>query len=380
MRNPLKDTTGSVFVTTMLSMLMMVMVGGHLYQMSSYDMTIVQSMKRSAQAQALAEAGLARALATLQSDWSTRNNAANFPVTALGQGSYDASVSQVSGRWLVSSVGTVDGKTRTVTAEVSGPALSALDYGLAAGASISFNLVGQSDVEVDGKVYGATGMTLTAQAGSSSIEITSPGNLDANGTITVSGSGTINTGAQDAAAGTAVFPTFDFAYYQAQAQANGYYFNGNRTYSTANSLPAAANGIIFINGNVTISNTQTTTSCIVATGNITISGGQVTINNPDTLPALVTQNGYITISGTGNSNPARLNANGLIYSGNNFSITGNHHNVDIDDGLILAKGSILGNYSGGAHNDLEVEYAYPGNVIGLGIGGASAVSIESYNS
>ena len=100
-----------------------------------------------------------------------------------------------------------------------------------------------------------------------------------------------------------------------------------------------------MNGNLTIRGTQSTTAAIIATGNITIdkSGSvypRVTVNQYSNFPALMTQNGSITFTTTGSASPdSYLTVTGLIYSGNNFSVsTGNHTNLTVT-GSILAKGT-----------------------------------------
>ena len=143
-------------------------------------------------------------------------------------------------------------------------------------------------------------------------------------------------------------------------------------------MPSPAGGVIFVNGNLTISASQTTSATIIATGSISITGGTTTINHPTNYPALVTQNQPITISGTGNSNPAGLVTTGLVYSGNDFSITGNHHTITVTNGAIIARGSLTGNSSGFSHNKIEVTYQKP-VLAGLVNLGTLTMSINSYN-
>ena len=369
---------GTVFLSTMVSTLLMVMVAGYIYRLASYDLHYVSQLKKSAQAQQLADAGLAKALSTLASDFTAKDDPASFPVTDLENGNYDVTITQSSGRVLVSSVGVIGDTQRTATAEVSGPPPSAMDYSLA-GNSIAFTLVGQSSVTATGDIYSNTTISLNAQAGSSSVNLTNPGDADAGGTITTSGSGTISMGQSNPGSSLATFPTVNFSYYQDIAQnQNGYYYNGNKNYNSTNSMPSPSGGVIFINGDLTISKTQTTTAAIVVTGNVNLTGGTLSVDpQNNAYPALITQNGSITLSGTGNSDPSVLTAVGLVYSGNNFTISGNHHTINVT-GSILAKGSLTGNYSGWAHNVLGVTYS-SANLTAFTTPSSADFEVVSYN-
>ncbi|OIO39657.1 MAG: hypothetical protein AUJ72_00275 [Candidatus Omnitrophica bacterium CG1_02_46_14] len=370
--NLFRSETGTIFLATMVSMMIMILIGGFIFQLTSQDTRLVIQMKRSLQAQQLAEAGLARALSTLAASWSGGCTTSNV---ALGAGTYSTSRTLSGGRYLVSSTGTVEGVSRTTTAEVTEPVTSAFNYALAAGSELEFEIVGQSFIVTGGDIYGGEEVELEAKASSSTITV---GKIDSGGEIEVSGSGTITTGTQTENAPQVTFPTVDFSYYQTIAQSTGTYYSGNKTFSTINSIPSPAGRVVFVNGNVTISASQSTTATIIATGSITISGGTTTISPPSSQPAMLTQTGTIAISGTGASNPAGLSVTGLIYSGNNFTISGNHHTVTVN-GLIVAQGELEGDYSGSAHNDLTVNYTNPGSLFGIS-GGSGSGAITSYNS
>ncbi|OIO37807.1 MAG: hypothetical protein AUJ71_04460 [Candidatus Omnitrophica bacterium CG1_02_49_16] len=363
---------GTIFLTTMVSMLIMILIGGYIFQVTTQDTHLIAKMKKSLQAQQIAEAGLARGLSTLATNWSSSIATSDV---SLGVGSYSTSLISSGGRYLVSSLGTVNDVSRTVTAEVTAPVTSAFNYALAAGSELEFEIVGQSFIVTGGDLYGGEEVKLEAQAGSSTITV---GKIDSGGEIEVSGSGTITTGTRTENAPQVTFPMVDFSYYQSIAQSTGTYYSASKTFSTTNSIPSPDGRVVFVNGNVTISASQSTTATIVAIGSITISGGTTTISPPSTQPAMLTQTGTITVSGTGASNPSGLSVTGLIYSGNNFTITGNHHTVTVD-GLIVSHGELEGDYSGSAHNDLTINYVNPGNLSGIS-GGSNSTTIASYNS
>ncbi len=367
---------GSVFPTALISLFAMCALSGILYKMTTQDTHLINHMKKATQAEYLAEAGLSEVLGILSADWSAKDSGGNFPLKNVDPGSYDATIVQSNGRVLITSVGTVAGVQRTVSAEVAAPASSALDYAIA-GHSVSFTLVGQSHVQVDhGSVYSDTNASLNAQAGSSQIELQAPGQVIAGGSVTTSGAGSITTGTKTSGAPLASWPVPDFNYYKNIAQTNGTYVNGNATYSNVNSLPSPAGRVIFVTGNVTISKAQSTTATIIATGDITVTGGTLSISQPGNYPALMTQNGTITFSGVGNSNPSELTATGLVYSGNNFTVSGNHHHINVQ-GTILAKGAWAADFNGAAQNHIEVNYVKP-NVNGLSSGNGGSMNIKSY--
>lgn len=362
----------------MLSMVLMTIIGGYAFDLTSQGMYFVNRLKKSAQTQFLAEAGLAAAFSVLNSDFSSVTDSTKFPLTTLSMGSYDATVTTTSGRTLVSCVGTVDGITRTVSAEVKGPAPSALDYAMA-GNTVSFSLAGQSSVTISGKVYSDTATVLDAASGSSSITIGSSGAVDSGGTITASGSGAVTTGTQTSGASLAGYPVFDFSYYQNIAQnQSGLYVSGDVTYNTTNAMPSPSGRVIFVNGNVTVSSAQSSSAALVATGSITITSGTTTLSPPSNYPAMMTQSLPITISGTGDSSPSGLVANGVVYSGNNFTVTGNHHTVTVN-GAIVARGSLTGNSSGFSQNTITVNYV-SANLAGLtSTGATSGLTVLSVN-
>lgn len=370
---------GSIFLSTMVSLFVMTLIGGFIYQMSTQDLQLVNRMRKAAQAQHLAEAGLAKAFAVLKNDFNSKNNAANFPLTNLGEGTYDASITQAGNRVLVSCVGDVQGVKKTVSAEVLPPQPSALDYATA-GSSLSFTLAGQSSITVSGKIYADTNISLNAQAGNSSIAITNPGNADAGGNITTSGNGSIVIGPQTPGSNLAGFPVVDFAFYKNIAQnQGGVYINGNQTYNTANSMPSPGGRVIFVEGNLTISASQNTTAAIFATGSITMTAGSIAVNQPSNYPAMVTQNQPISINSSGNPG-VTLSTAGVIYSGNDFSITGNHNTIDIENGSILARGALTGNSGGFSHNDLDISISFQApNLVGISDTGERAMRVRSYN-
>jgi hypothetical protein len=368
---------GSVFITTMITMLLMVMVGGSIFSVATQDFFFINRLKKSLQAQYLAEAGLATALSTLNIDFTRKSTASFFPLTTLGDGTYDATVSEpISNRVMVSSVGTVSGVQRTVSAEVTPPTISALAYMLAGGSAIDLRLTAFSTCDVTGDIYAATTINMRATANAASINIHNAGDVYAGGTIT-NGGGTITYGSLNPNyAGVIGFPVMDFNFYQTEAQDNGYYYSTDMTFNSVTTLPVdPAGGVIFINGDVLITDTQpVTTACIVATGSITITQGTTTIAQYLDYPAMLTRDGNITIRSVGNSAQGKLIATGLVYSGNDFSLSGNH-NTAVVTGSIIARGTLE---EIGTQCALTMIYVLQ-NPTGMISSGGSDMTIQSYN-
>jgi len=233
---------GTVFVSTMMSMFLMVLTGAYMYQMAGQGFHQVKQLQTRAQAKYLADAGVSAALGSLKTSWTANN--ATLASASLGIGSFTAGISTSGGRSRITSTGTVQGITQTATMEVAGPVGSATDYGIASGGNLTIGpLAGQSSVTVNnGSAYSGGNMVLNTNSGTSSITFSNPGLVDAAGTITTSGSGTQTTGAKTPASGTKNFPTVTSAPYLTIAQTNGTYITGDKSYTTVNSMPSPAAG------------------------------------------------------------------------------------------------------------------------------------------
>lgn len=383
----IRNPNGSVFITTIISTFLMTLMGAYAYQMATQDLHFVHRMEKAAQAHQLAEAGLARALSLIASvsgsNFTTAiNTASNFPVTSLGPGTYDASTTTSGGRVLVSSTGTVDDVEQTVSAEVSVPSISTLDYAIAGGSSSAHTIdsgTGQSPGNITGNIYMGGPLTLDGPSSGGSLVIT--GSVTSLSTVTTNASATVSGTTTQNSTTSGTFPTVDFSYYQTIATTNSLYFNGNKTYSSGQIPAAPTGGVIFVNGNLTIQGTQSTTACIIATGNITFSKTgntypKTTVTKYSTYPALMTQNGSISYTSNGNGG-AYLRVTGLIYSGNGFSVSSGNHDEITVTGNVIAKG-VVSTAGMTAQNALTVTYASQ-SPPGFTTSNTTA-TIKSYNS
>lgn len=342
----LLETSGSALITMMICMLLMSMAGGYMYQASAQSSHFTGMLRVSTQSQAVAEAGLAAALARLRGNWNLISS--SFPSGSIDDGTYTTTKTVSGGRYLIETTGTVKGHSRTVSAEVKAPTVSALDYVIAGGGSGNHVIdvgTGQSSGTIVGDIYMGGPVTIDGPSNGGGGTLTITGDVESLSTITSGSNMTISGGSTSNASTTVAFPTVDFSYYQTIATTNSQYFNSNKTYASGTIPASPAGGVIFVNGNVTINGTQNTTAAIIATGNITIAKTgstypRVTVHQYSNYPALMTQTGNITVTSTGSASPdAYLTVTGLVYSGNNFSVsTGNHFNMTVT-GSILAKGT-----------------------------------------
>jgi hypothetical protein len=377
----IRNQRGTVFLTTMICAGLMAMISGYTYQLSSQHLHYVNQLKRSTQAQELADAGLSKALSLIATNWANISNAANFPLTNLSGGTYDVAITTSGNRYLVSSTGVMDGAQRTATAEVSAPTLSALDYAFAAGGNATIDSgTGGSPGTIVGDIYAAGDVSLDGPSSGGILAIT--GDVDAGGDVTTDASATVVGTSTPDFASSVSFPTVTMSYYQTIAAANSQYINGDQTYASG-TIPATVPGnVIYVNGNVTIQGAQTSTVSIFATGNITISKSgstypRVAITAPTvggaTYPAMVCS-GNFTFTSTGNGG-ASLTINGLVYPQGNFTFSSGNHDTFTLNGSVLARGNVT--LSPTAQNTIAATYVAqspPGFVNAV-----SGMEIVSYN-
>lgn len=367
---------GTVFITTMVTMLLMVLTGSYFFAMSNQSLAYVKSIGRSMQAKYLADSGLARMYSALSNSFSTATSYSN---QTLGLGVYSASIQSISGRYLVSATGTTQGVSRISTAEVIPPTINALNYVLAAGGNNQLDAgTGQSSGTITGDIYSAGNTQLDGPSSGGVLAIT--GNVQAGGSIS-SGSNVTVSGSQTPSYSSSVtFPTADFSYYQTIAQANGAYYAGNVTYNNSSPIPSApTGGVIYVNGNITINGAQSTTACMVATGNIQISKSgsvypQITVTNANNYPAFLV-GGNFQYSSTGNGN-GYLNVTGLLFTNGNIQFDSANHETFTLNGSMAARGNIQVNPT--AWSTITVNYVAQ-NPPGFNAG-SSQMTIASYNS
>lgn len=367
---------GTIFLTTMICLFLMTLMGGYAFQMAGQDLHFIGMLKKSAQAQYLAEAGIAEAASILTADFDAKDNALNFPETALGEGTYDVTVVQSGERVLLSSEGSVDGVTRTAMLEIKDNSPTALNYAQAGGNNVLlFTIIG-SDADITGDIFANINAILTAGLWTS---ITIDGDVFAGGQVIVTefvgGNVSLNSATDNA--GNITFPSYDFQYYRAIAQANGRYYNGNTVFNNQTINLNTAGGVLFVDGNVTFKGTCNVTGAIISTGKIMIYGrlNHARGANYPTFPALMTEDDDILLLKLLVTR-GRLFANGLVYSGKDITLVGVNTQLNVT-GSVIAKGNII--QANGVVSDLDIVYN-PENPPGLIVPAGGYISIKSYNS
>jgi len=367
----------------MIIMFLMVLVSGSVFQLSTQHMHYISVLRKSSQAQYLAEAGLAAAVATLTANFSNKDNAAMFPATNLGVGSYDVTVVQSGGRVLLKSVGTVQSVQRLASLEVEDLTPTALNQGEAAGGNILLATILGSDSDVTGNLFANQNVNLIAWFFSS---VTINGDVFAGGTVSKSTffGGTVTWWSKTDNAGNITFPNYDFNFYKAIAQTNELanpgccYFLGNQDWTNKTSNLNTTGGVLFVEGNVTLRGTTTITGCLISTGTVRMYGtvNQSKAVNFPSYPAMMTSTNDILLLNIPFISSGKLFANGLVYAGNDFKLLGIGAQANVT-GSVIAKGVLQ---QAQIVSDLDIVYVHqnpPGLIIG---GGATApINVKSYN-
>ncbi len=350
----------------------MVLMGEAAYELSTRQLHYVNQLKKSTEAQYLAEAGLSDAVAVLTTSFQNKDDASKFPLKNLGSGTYKVTVFQKNGRVLLKSVGTVQNISRTASLEVEDLTPPALNYGEAAGGNIVLATIFGSSSNITGNLFANQNITLTATPFSS---ITINGDIFAGGTITPSApTSNITWHSATPNAGNITFPNYDFNYYKTIAQANNKYYSASQSWTNQTFDLNSSGGVLFVDGDVTLYGNNTIKGALISTGAIRMYGTlnqQKTTNYPS-YPAIMTSQQDILLLNLPFISSGRLFAAGLVYSGNNFKLLGLGTQASVT-GSILAKGLLQ---QGQILSTLTIVYEHQ-NPPGLITSGG--VNIKSYN-
>jgi len=308
---------------------MVVMLVSGVLMMAGAAMVVLASnasfrMRRqlvNTQALNVAEAGIGDMIGRLSADylaWQDSTNSSTF-----GEGTFAVvSKTMPGGNVIITSQGTVGAVTRVVAVELLGTErdrndmLFSLDGAILSGGDVRFDTAAFT---IRGNVH--SNQKITSAGGAKNGDFYAGVGDDSQGTITAVES----IGNLDATLVPGVpvreLPAFNFDSYRQLAIDGGLYYNGNQTFKGVNLAPA--NGIIYVNGDVRISNNSSLVGTLVANGNITLE------NNFDQTPYAA---GMPALLATGNvimGNRGVLN--GLVYAGVNAYI---ENNVNIKGGII----------------------------------------------
>lgn len=331
-RSDFKNNKGAIFITTMIVILLIIMISSFMFYMISQDVFMARYIRDSSEAELIAEAGLNTAIATVATSFSNKNNAALFPLTTFGDGTYDVTVVQSGGRVLLSSAGVVRGVTRVVSAEVENLTSPSLNYAISSG--ININASGKIDIT------GGIHSNQNANLNGGPMVIHDDGALSAVKFVHITGDVTYGSITESAPEVSIVTP--NFTYYKNLAQTGGKYYSGNLNLSGSGAIASGTNGIVYVNNVANISGNYTLNGCLIAK-NINISG-TITQTKVGEYPAFMSSQN-LSISGN-------INAHGLMYAGQNGNINANGTIIGI---LTAASNNINLSSSGGLNVIFESE-------------------------
>ena len=300
---------GSALVTVMCVSAVLLLASMVMAYMTRQALARAQRINTGARALAVAEAGIADMVSLLSTNynmWRDATNTANF-----GGGSFTVVTrTQTNGNVLITSAGTLGGVTRTTIMELLGTlqdindSLFSLDGVILSGGDVRFS---SAAFTINGNVH-ANGSVLSANGAQN-------GDFTNNAVISAVGSvGTLDATLQPNSP-ERVLPTFDFDSYRQMATNGGLYYSNSMTFNGWHAFPS--NGVVYVNGDVTIANHSSLVGTLVANGNITVINHFSHTNFPGQTnwPALLSA-GNFTLQN-------REDYYGIIYAGLNVSIQNN---------------------------------------------------------
>lgn len=271
----IRNRKASVFIIVVLIALILVIIGGALSNMVLQDVHITRHLRYTIQAGYIAESGANVALAAL---WGASGGLYQFTKTdTLGAGSYQASVAKIGSRWLVSSTGTVNNISRTVTVEVCDTYPPALDYSLAVGTNVVIKS-NKGDVTIRGDIHANNNMTLQEIGPSTLLHVSAYGAKDGNATASGTYDGDKGNvqvdGSELPGQPKLPQPVFNFSYFKDVAQnQGGTYYSSGQTFTDNMNINGGSAGIVYVDGDATFVGTCRIIGGFVAKGDITLNAG-----------------------------------------------------------------------------------------------------------
>ena len=279
----------------------------------------VMRIRDHAQAQAIAEGGIADMIARMRTNYNMWVGATN--AVTLAEGAFVVETELLTnGNVLITSVGTVGGVDVTTVVETLDANTDPRDTSWTFGEGLL----------ADGIVVMETGAPeIDGDAHSNSLFDMDNGDITGNLTSAdqvIVNHGTVSGATLDSDDGiTSVeIPGFDFAAYRTEAQSGGLYYSSSQNF-TGTVTPA--NGILFVDGDVTFSNRSVMNGVIVASGNIYIHN-QLTQNQVAGWPAVLAQ-GLLELHN-------RNVYNGTVYGGTGITFRNNR----TVNGSVISRGPV----------------------------------------
>ena len=379
---------GAALMSLMLIMLMVAGTGAYMVNDAKQQAFAVTRVRDYLKAQAYAEGGANQAYSLLKTNFALRTNPANFPLTTYGDGTYDVTVTPIgTNKASITCIGVRGRSTVNVMVDIQNfaagtggggstsgvpPAVGIYTYAIASGGTLTMSGSGTLNVGA-GKIHGngqfkMTGSKVVIGNISSSVKIWLTGStmitgnaaapvIDATGSA-ITGSKTIGP------VPTITIPNFDATAFKNAAIANGTYYAGDFPDPGGSGDIAPPGGIVYAEGDIKISTSGRMIGCFIANGAIKItgSGDQIQVNNYPAFVSLTKKNDQ---AGSGK-------VHGLLYSGKSGTLSFDRSGSGDVTGSIISKGNFdaSGSWSAMAYeNSTPVPPASGGGGGGTGSSG-----------
>jgi len=307
---------------------------------------VARRMADEVKALAYAEAGANAAYGMLSTNFEARTNAALFPLTTYGDGTYDVTITSLTNKMaVIRCTGTCSRAVSTVILDVmdygndiAGFDETAFEYAMICGGEFKFRGCGNiSSTSGTVRIHanGLLDVRGNAQADvsiESSVQIKIGNNITIDGDVTApilkykASKVTITGTASEEPVPLVPIPDIDLTPYYNWANDHGEVHNG---FSFTGGTYTPNGGILWVNGTVHVSSSAVIDGSIIATGDINMSGAS-DVSPSTSVFSLVSRDGNIqnTSSGT---------INGLIYTK-----TGDYRHTANGqvNGQIIVKGDI----------------------------------------
>ncbi len=326
---------GSALLAVMLISGILLLAATAMLALASNASFRMRRLAFDSKALSIAEAGIADTIGKLTTNywhWQDATNAANF-----AEGSYFViSRTLPGGSVLLISTGTVGTVSRMTAVELLGTdrdrndMLFSLDGAILSGGDVRFRTAAftiRGNVHSNQEIISASGAQngdFLPATGATNVFITAVGGI---GNL----QGTLQPGVTPRE-----LPAFNFDSYRQLAIAGGIYLEGNQSPRHWN--PRPANGIMYVNGNITISGDSSLVGTLVVNGNVTFENNYTQTAFAPGMPAVLST-GNVTMGNRGR-------IDGLVYAAVNVFI---NNNVDIDGGIISGGYTEINNSSDITH-------------------------------
>jgi len=326
----MKNKNGSALVIVMCVAGLMLLMGLSITFLTGNRSYSVRKLTNKSQALAIAEAGVADMLSKLQEDyiiWMDGSNSANF-----GEGKYSviSTFNPANANITITSTAIVENDKCTTILEIIGDIDSIYNRSL----GINGVMLAGGNITLD---TGAINVNGDIHANGSILH--SSGNTTIDGNASACGVNELNfsTGYTNiAGVSPIIIPDYrPFNEWEALAKSNGLYYATSQSFPMTNLRPA--NGVVYVNGDVSFANRSSLVGTLVASGKITfnnqfthisfntnwpalLAGGDIELNNRDNFYGIIFAGGNIKSKNRKEITGAFI-AIGNIYAENNLNLS-----------------------------------------------------------